>query len=335
MALWIVRAGKNGEQESDIEEKEVCAIGWNNLPELTNISSKTELNTIFLKYYKNDNEHSTRNKVNQIWAFLKTIKIGDMVAIPLKTEPGMVKIAKIDGGYNFDASSSNIKHFRKVKWLKDFHRSKFDQDIRNSLGAFLTVGQVRAQNAQQRVEDLINGINVNKVESNDEPVVETCPIDPESIAMDKIIEIIDRKFDGHDFAKLIDSILRAKGFNTKLSPKGADHGVDILVSKGTLGFGEISICVQVKSSKSPTDEDRITHLKGVCDRFKAKYGLFVSWGGMTRSTRDEINQSFFTIQMWDQKKILEEIYANYEKLDDEIKLKLPLKRIMISNDDDD
>ena len=40
-----------------------------------------------------------------------------------------------------------------------------------------------------------------------------------------------------------------------------------------------------------------------------------------------MSRSFFSIRLWDQDKIVEEIMENYEKFDDSIKAELPLKRI--------
>jgi len=60
---------------------------------------------------------------------------------------------------------------------------------------------------------------------------------------DFISKYIIQKFKGHDMERLIEEILIAKGFTTYHSPKGADGGVDILASKGSLGFGGSKICV--------------------------------------------------------------------------------------------
>lgn len=59
----------------------------------------------------------------------------------------------------------------------------------------------------------------------------------------------------------------------------------------------------------------------------AKQGLLVSWGGFTNKAIQEVRDVFFSIRLWDQGKIIEEILRHYERFDDELKAELPLKRI--------
>ena len=70
---------------------------------------------------------------------------------------------------------------------------------------------------------------------------------------------------------------------TYLSPEGADDGVDILASSGTLGFGSPRICVQVKSTDAPVERIVLDQLAGVMKKFNAEYGLLVSWSGFKSS----------------------------------------------------
>ena len=49
-------------------------------------------------------------------------------------------------------------HARDVSWIKkDVPRSSLDQDLLNSLGAFLTVAQISRNNAVQRIQALVVG----------------------------------------------------------------------------------------------------------------------------------------------------------------------------------
>jgi len=121
--------------------------------------------------------------------------------------------------------------------------------------------------------------------------------------------------------------LIAKGYTTKLSPPGPDEGVDILVGAGPLGFDSPRICVQVKSSQTPVDVRIVRELDGVVKNFKADHGLLVAWGGINNKAEQEMSRSFFSIRLWDQDKIVEEVMKNYDKFDDTIKAELPLKKI--------
>ena len=61
----------------------------------------------------------------------------------------------------------------------------------------------------------------------------------------------------------------------------------------------------------------------------AEYGLLVSWGGFRRSVMQDTYFQFFKVRYWSSVEIVNELLANYDKLDDEIKQLIPLKRIWI------
>ena len=61
----------------------------------------------------------------------------------------------------------------------------------------------------------------------------------------------------------------------------------------------------------------------------ANHGLLVSWGGFKSSIDREAATQFFRVRLWDQRDIVNQVLTNYEKLDEEIKTQLPLKRIWV------
>jgi len=96
---------------------------------------------------------------------------------------------------------------------------------------------------------------------------------------------------------------------------------------GPLGFDQPRVCVQVKSSTSQVDVKILRELQGVLSNVRADQGLLVSWGGFNGPTIKEAKDAFFTIRLWDQGALLEEIFKYYDRFDDELKAELPLKRI--------
>lgn len=150
-----------------------------------------------------------------------------------------------------------------------------------------------------------------------------------------LLNLMIQKTKGHGLAKIVDAILRAKGFTTYVSPAGPDKGVDILASAGTLGFGSPKICVQVKSSDAPVDRIVLDQLGGVMKNFGAEYGLLVSWSGFKSSVINETAKQFFEIQLWTHKEIIQEFLRYYDQMDAEIKELIPLKKIWVVNTDDE
>ena len=84
---------------------------------------------------------------------------------------------------------------------------------------------------------------------------------------------------------------------------------------------------QIPSSDSPVDLPTLNQLIGAMQNVHAQHGLLVSWGGFKSSVEREIPTQFFRVRTWDQDTIIEELLANYDKLDAELRAELPFKRI--------
>ena len=321
MTFWVVRAGRRGEIEHEALEKNRVAIGWGSIPDMSHIQNKEQLRDLYIQHYPDDTKARLWNRVGQIWNFIHSIKEGDLVALPLKSR-SFVAIGKVTGAYRYDAASQGAQHQRAVSWKKEIPRSDFPPDIRFSLGMLQTVGRVRASDAERRVNNMLVG------RPSSPPSPEADPeADLETLANDSIIRFIEQRFRGHDLARLIDGILKSKGYVTRMSPPGPDGGVDILAASGSLGFDDPRICVQVKSSRDPVGIDILNQLNGVVQKFGASHGILVAWGGLTRPADKDMANAFFRTRLWDQTKIVDELVSNYDQLDDELKSEIPLRRM--------
>jgi restriction system protein len=153
------------------------------------------------------------------------------------------------------------------------------------------------------------------------------PIDLEASARDEIAALIGRKYKGHAMAWLVEKVLNAQGYTTYRSPEGPDYGIDILAAPGPLGFGQPRIVVQVRSGDTPIDRATVDQLIGTMQNVRADQGLFVSWGGFKSSVDKETARQFFRVRLWDQQALIDQILANYDRLDEDLRAELPLKRI--------
>jgi len=259
MPLWMVRAGRHGEQEQKAIDNSFVTIGWNELPDLSKIKNKDELKKLYNKIYPGEKKMTIANEVGQIWRFLKEINIGDLVALPLKTQSA-IAIGKVKGNYEYRKDFGElIRHIRKVKWIRvDIPRTDFDQDLLYSLGAAMTVCQIKRNNAEARIKAMLEGKRIRRIATTAEEELG----DIEEISKDLILKKINQKFRGHELARLVEAVLKAQGYVTSRSEPGPDGGVDILAGSGPLGFDQPRICVQVKSSSSPIGVETLRALQG-------------------------------------------------------------------------
>lgn len=262
---------------------------------------------------------------------------GDWVAVPSKRKT--IHIGEITGEYVFVPEGPNpYFHYRDVKWLAtDIPRTNFDRDILNSLGAFTTICQIKRNDAEARVRAMRAnswksvGVKppIGPTETEEGTTDETAPnaLDLEQIARDEIARLIASKFSGRALETLVEPILIAQGFTTHHSDKGPDGGVDILAAPGTLGFGEPRICVQVKSQDTPLERPVLDQLVGTMQHVGADQGLLVCWGGFKKTVINELPRLFFKVRLWDQNDLIDQFLAHYDKLDEDLRAEIPLKRI--------
>lgn len=259
---------------------------------------------------------------------------GDWVVLPLKTQPA-IQIGEITGDYHFEAAGPDpFYHWRPVKWIAEaLPRTNFGQDLLYSFGAFMTICRIRRNNAEARLEAMqksgwapekIADVIDSEESSSDEEVEST---NLEDLANDQIDKLIRARFNGHKLTTLVEAILKAQGYTTYRSPEDADGGADILAGTGPLGFGAPKLCVEVKSEKNPIDRPTVDKLLDAVTKFGSSEGLFVSWSGFKTNVQKELASSFFKVRLWTRKEVLEQLFALYEELDEDLRAELPLKRI--------
>ncbi|RME81143.1 MAG: restriction endonuclease [Zetaproteobacteria bacterium] len=333
MAIWLVRAGSRGESEDFALEKNIALIGWGDLGDLSGIKTREELFGRLQATYPNAKPNTLKNWESQIWAFIKRIKPGDLVALPLKQRPA-VAFGKVVGDYRYRPDfPPGARHTRPVEWIKEVPRSAIDQDLLYSLGAFMTVCRIQRNNAEKRLRALLDGkaspMPAAEVPGKEAASDEGAEANLEEIALDQIQRFISQRFKGHRLTDLVAAVLTAQGFKVRIAPEGPDGGVDILAGSGELGFDEPRIAVQVKSGDAPADIKAVRELQGAMKNFGASQGLFVSWGGFKSSVSKEVARLFFEIRLWGPEELMREVLRHYDALPDELQAELPLKRIWV------
>lgn len=329
MALWLVRAGKSGQQEDVALGKGLAVIGWEQLPDLSQLQSKEELQELYSKVYPDEKLKTVINRVGQIWTFRDKIQVDDLVALPLKKQSA-IALGKVTGPYQYRANSSDgVRHAHTVKWIrKDIPRSAVDQDLLYSLGAAQTVARIQRNQAEERIRAIIEGKSGPPPPGGPDGEGEGDPTpDLEEFARDQIRNHLGQNFKGHELARLVTELLKAQGYQTQMAPPGADGGVDVIAGKGSLGFDPPRLCVQVKSGDQPVDVKPLRELRGVLPSFGANQGLLVSWGGFKQSTLKEARSHYFEVRLWDADDLLDAVLEQYNRLPEELRAELPLKRI--------
>lgn len=138
-------------------------------------------------------------------------------------------------------------------------------------------------------------------------------------------------FAGHGLATLVTDLLTADGFQCFQSPPGPDGGIDIVAGKGPLGLDSPRLLVQVKSG-SQIGAPVVTQLHGVMTTHGADQGLLVAWGGLSKPARDALKTHQLRVRVWEAADVVDALLRNYEQLSEDVRGKLPLKRVWMLAD---
>lgn len=331
--LWLVRLGKHGEQEAQALDTGQLVLGFR----VGDLRAARDRDAVLnlVEQTMPDEKHKTQlNFAAQLNQFSNTIQDGDLVVVPLKTA-GKIAIGKVAGPCTPTAEGHPM---RPVQWLKpDLPRDVFRQDLLYSFGAFMTVCEISRNDALRRVEAILKTGQDPGYESGvaapprapaspEAPTAEEAEVDLDEIARDQIERRVVSAFAGHDFTRLVSEILKAQGHVVNVSPPGPDQSVDIVAGRGGLGFEGPRLVVQVKSGNVAGDQPTLQALIGAVQDTHTDQGLLVCWGGFKKPVEQRRNELFFRIRLWGRTEVLDALFEVYDRLPEELRSELPLKR---------
>jgi restriction system protein len=341
MTVWLIRAGKYGEREELALKSHVAAVGWEEMPDLTPCTTREALRDLLNATYPDDKPKTISNWESQLWPIRDTIKKDDLVVLPLKTRSD-VAIGRVTGTYQYRTDlASDALHTLPVKWLAEFPRSSFDKDLLFSFGAFMTVCRIERNNAETRILAKLKGKTIKLPSAQDDKITgeidtssteatdQTAFPNLEEHSADLIRERIAQRFKGHDLTKLVAAILETQGYRARVSPPGADGGVDITAGSGLLGFDAPRLIVQVKSQDAKVDVKILRELKGTMTKYHADHALLVGWGGFTGAAIAEAAADYFKVRLWEAADIVRATQENYSGLPEAIRAEMPLKQVWV------
>jgi restriction system protein len=91
------------------------------------------------------------------------------------------------------------------------------------------------------------------------------------------------------------------------------------------------VVVQVKSESTQVGVPIVNELKGALGMHNANQGLLVAWGGLTKPAEDLRRTQRLTIRVWTSEEVIDRLFEVYERLPDDMRARIPLKRTWILN----
>ena len=153
---WLIRAGSNGEREDFVLGHGLAFGGWDDLPDLSGVSSRGEIKGILRQLLPGKSRMSVANYSGQLWALRAHVSIGDLVVLPRKkTRQIALGVVTRAYWYRNDPDPSR-RHVVSVDWQRiDVPWEAAHEDLRNSLSSLRTICAIRCDDGGARLRHLM------------------------------------------------------------------------------------------------------------------------------------------------------------------------------------
>jgi 5-methylcytosine-specific restriction protein B len=153
VSAWVVRAGRQGEAEASNLSLGRASIGWSEVEDLSLVTSREQMQDLVDGLYPDASVRSRATTTGQLWAFRSSIASGDLVAMPMKTQPGMIAFGRCTGTYGYDADAPELaRHYLPVHWQSTLaSRDALLPDLLAMVNGALTVFSVTRNDAAERL----------------------------------------------------------------------------------------------------------------------------------------------------------------------------------------
>lgn len=325
MGAWMVRAGAGGCIIEDVRKHNVVVIGWDGLPDLSEVRDRQHIEQLMRETYPEDKPGRRRNGVAQVNAFLLEIAVGDLV---VTGNPSVREyyVGRIAGEYRFRPELiPGYAHTREVKWIGTVQRDALSVRAKNTMGAIQTVYYVW-EPVEEELLALASGTVRPRGEEPDDEDDEVEDLREDTVSRShEFIKDRVQKLEWSDMEALVAGILRAMGYKTRVSPPGADRGRDVIASPDGLGLESPRIRVEVKHRNQTMGAPEIRSFIGglrAGDR-----GIYVSTGGFTREGKYEADRATIPVTLLDLDELVALLTQNYDACDTETRALVPLVRM--------
>jgi len=330
--IWVVRAGRNAAHIDTFIDKGMIAIGMSEHIGAEAIKdTRKELASRTAKVHPDWSKHQRANHVGQLFRFLSEMTVGDTVAT-YNQSLRRYFLGTVASEPRYEPSAiQEMPYLRSVTWEQRVARDSLSLGTRNSFGAIQTIFRLKAEASSEirKVAVPLDAPEDAEPPKAVEPSIDTTFDDIRAEVVEKAAEFIEDLLSGldpYEMQELVAGVLRAMGYKTRVSSKGADRGVDIFASPDGLGLQEPRIFVEVKHRPNTTmgSQELRAFMGG---RQLGDRCLYVSTGGFTKDARYEAERSNVPLTLVGLSELRTLLIEHYELLDVETRRLVPLTKL--------
>lgn len=321
-AYWGIRLGEGGKYVDEGYTKKFVAVGWEELGDLSWMLSLEsdddalkKLKELHRRVYRDITNSQVGIQCGELLRFVRTFKDGDIFLLPNPSARSVI-IGRITGDYKWKENWGDkcpYTHRRNVEWIKTESRSELSTKLKNSL-VWLTV--ISLEEHKTEVDSLIAGKLLEKQQGP------RAPLTGQEIHNHIIGCLL--SMDPRQFEEFTSHLLSISGFEAANRQYVGDKGIDI---DGYLSteLVTLDLKVQVKRVIGTLGNNIVLQLRGTLGT--DEHGAIVTTGSFSRQAIEEAESSGKkNIKLIDQDSLVDWILSHYDKLDDQYKSLLDLKK---------
>jgi len=326
--VWGMHAGATGDADTLFLKQNYIGLGWAKIGDLKTLSANRETFKMRVaSAYPEMKLGAIPVNAGQLYRFVHEMRVGDLVAYPSKQDR-QIHIGQVIGEYQYNPSlESGYPHLRQVKWLKSVPRTHFTQGALYEIGSAMSFFLLKAYVDEYKAAVEAKASTEPLAGAEDETVALVAE-DIEQLTRDFILKQLSQELKGHPLAHFVAHLLQKIGYHTRVSPEGADGGIDIIAHKDELGFEPPIIKVQVKSGTNIVSPSDVQALYGTIEGGKSEYGLFVTLSSFSSQAKI-FARSKSNLRLIDGTDLVDLVLQYYDHFDSRYKALLPLKRVYI------
>lgn len=323
--IWGIHVGRTGDADTLFLKGNCIGLGWMKAGNLSALKADREaFKAKVAETYPEKKPGAIPVDGGQLFRFVHEMKKGDLVVYPSKRDK-QVHIGQVEGDYLYNPNKEpSYPNLRAVKWLRVVPRTQFSQGALYEIGSAMSLFQIK--NYADEYRAAVEGKKALPPPVDEPETVAHIAEDIEANTRDFILKQLAKKLKGHPLAEFVAHLLGIMGYRTRVSPEGADGGIDIIAHKDELGFEPPIIKVQVKSGEGNIGDPTVTALYGKVG--EKEFGLFVTLGFFTNQAKS-FARSKSNLRLIDGDDLVSLMLQHYEHFDSQYKGLIPLKKVYV------
>ena len=315
------------------------SIGWDELGDLRAIPPGREaLKTALADAFPDSKPRAIAGWAGILTRFRDEMQPGDIVVAPYKPD-STINIGIITGDYEYVPDAETHRNRRRIDWKRTgLSRTVFTQPALYELGAFLTVFRIRkhsgefqaALDAADSIEEITRVVAaVASATPDEETADEPRASRIERHTRDFVLDNLHRNLSHEEFEEFTADLLRALGYQARVTAYSQDGGVDVIAHRDALGVEPPLIKVQCKHLTGTVGAPDVQQLIGT--QGYGELSLFVTLGTYSRDAL-AIERQRTGLRLISGEDIVGLVMENYAALAQRWRTLIPLTPVLVVAD---